>query len=124
MLLLLGRQTPESCTVRADCATLEKASNTCLQDQRETGAKICVHAFHYTSKHVGVTSSRASRLRHSQTNRRTHPKYEVEDEEQVFDAFHAALHFAHPAYCFGARALRFHQNVCADVQARVRDVGQ
>ncbi len=54
----------------------------------------------------------------------TYPEYEVEDEQQVFDTFHAALDFAHPACRFVPRARRFDQNVCADVQACLRDVGQ
>ncbi len=54
---------------------------------------------------------------------RTYPEYEVEDEQQVFDTCHAALDFAHPACRFVPRARRFDQNVCADVQACLRDVG-
>lgn len=55
---------------------------------------------------------------------RTYPEYEVEDEQQVFYTFHAALYFAHPASRFVSRARRFDQNVCANVQACLGDLGQ
>lgn len=74
--------------------------------------------FHYTSKHECVTSY------HIISTVRTYPEYEVEDEQKVFDTFHAALYFAHPACSFVSRAHRFDQNFCSNVQACLEDVGQ
>lgn len=33
----------------------------------------------------------------AETRKPTHPKDEIEEEEQIFDAFHPALHFTHDA---------------------------